>query len=309
VDSIALPRRLRERSRFLRSASEAADRQCRTFNADAIEPLLRLIGLSPTDRVLLVGGSVGVLGAHLASTLNQPQQLIIAEPDREYLRSEVPVSLYYDAPIARIVTDSLSEPFRENSFDCIVASDFSRWFVGEELDFWLSEVNRLLTAEGDLVVLESIEEDAWRPESLHTPAGEQERGERLRDLKQELWNATNQPLSRSPRAIVEDLHERSWSVQSTGGWFQPFRLNDSHWTEQQRTDFINLRHQAGRDRLDRLRQLMGEIGFWKDEYGPLFRQLASDYQQQALRYRKALETDEETGWSGYETIVLRARAS
>jgi hypothetical protein len=108
---------------------------------------------------------------------------------------------------------------------------------------------------------------------------------------------------------VEDLHERSWSVQSTGGWFQPFRLNDSHWTEQQRTDFINLRHQAGRDRLDRLRQLMEEIGFWKDEYGPLFRQLASDYQQQALRYRKALETDEETGWSGYETIVLRARAS
>ncbi len=306
METLSLPNRLSDRSRLVRVPAEAADRQVRSFNLEVIEALGKLIEIKPTHRVFVVGGTVGVLAAHLALILNQSGQLVLADPDQSYFESEVPDSLYHDAPIDRMVSYSLNEPVADGIFDRVITYNFVSLFVRDELDFWLNEIRRLLKSDGELVILGDIRERSWRPKNFRTPEDEQERAQRLETLVDELYGNFGRSSCSSPESLPESLYARSWRIRATKGWFQPVRLNDSHWTERQRTDFINLRHQARRDRLQQIRQLMEELGFWQPEYGPLFRQLASDYQQQSLRVRKALETDEETGWSGYETVVLRA---
>lgn len=305
---ISLPDGLRNRSQYLRTPTESISRQIRTFNLHAIEPLVRRLGLSPTTSVLNLGGGAGVLASHLASVLNKPENMVLAEPDDEYFQSNPPESLMYSMDITRKVIDPLNASISDNSFDRVLMYDFIRWFKEDEIRYLLEELGRLLTPEGKIVILETLSREAWTPGNMRFPDPEKERRNRFREIVSDVF-PFKPPALREVSKLPGELEGSEWSLEQMGGWFEPVRLSDSCWTERQRTDLIDLQHKARRDRIHRVQRLLEETNQWEEDYGQLFRQLASDYQQQALRLRKARETDESTGWSGHKLMIVRVTQS
>lgn len=292
------------RSKYLMSVNEALWRQAVSFHADALEPLLRQIRVNPTDRVLNLGGSVGLLAHHLASALNTPSRLILGEPDISYLTESKPEALFYRSDISTCNLDPLNIPFKDSQFDIIVITNFIRWIKVEELSFLLNELKRLLADTGKIVLIEKTEYNEHIAEKLRMPDDEINRKNKLDELTLEAQTAFEGNWEHSVNSIPMIFQKQNWSVNRLEGWFQPLRLNDSHWTDLQRSEFIDLEEKAGRARIRRLRHLLKKSNLWENEYGSLFRNLASDFQQKSLRLRKALETDEETGWLGWKYLMM-----
>lgn len=301
---IPLSRRLRERGKLFRTPSESADRQVRTFSFPGPESLVRRLEICSTMDVLNVGGGVGVLASHLDSSLNDSGVHVLAETDENYFHFTLPESLSNSRKVPGQVVDPLKASFSDNKFDRVVAYDFTRWFREDELNFFLSNIKRLLREESRVIFLETLNEDHWRPEGFRTPEKERSRMSAFRKLRSEVREKLG--LNRNVSELTTILMDAGWKVNRTGGWFQPLRFNDTVWTESQRTDLLNLRYQAERDRIQRVRTLRDELGINGEDHGGLFRQLASDSQQKILRLRKALESDEETGWSGLQVLMIQA---
>lgn len=297
-----------EWARYLRSPAEQADRQVRAFPHDSLESLAAEVRLTELDRLLNLGGSVGVLAEHLAAG-QWDGDLVLADSEPEYLEAEVPSSLRYEADVrrCRVRYDDLG--FDDDQFDGVLAHDLLGFYPSDERKEILGEIRRVLAPEGRLIVLEPLHPTDWVPWGLELSEEEQQRQDRFDALRHKAHDAVGTRLFETFENLSHWLDQRDFDVAKTGGWFLPDRLNDTRWTERQKTDLINLRHQARRDQVDVVRQLLNAADLWKGKYGSLLRNVASDCQQQALRKRKALESDRETGWSGVPMLLVQASPS
>ncbi|MFB6346021.1 MAG: hypothetical protein ABEK50_09645, partial [bacterium] len=194
-------------------------------------------------------------------------------------------------------------------FDCVVLNDLLSFFTRGERANVLDDVKRVMPSEADLIVFEPLVGMRWEPTGLSKPDEEQDRFLRFQSLRRRAHEQAGTRLFERLESLPSWLSDHGFVIASTGGWFQPLRLNDRCWTERQRTDLINLRHQARRDQVDVLRRLLNRTGLWEDDHASFLRNLASDFQQRALRKRKALESDDETGWASFPMLQVRATKS
>lgn len=297
-----------EWARYLRSPAEQADRQVRAFPHDSLESLAAEVRLTELDRLLNLGGSVGVLAEHLAAG-PWDGDLVLADCEPEYLEADVPASLRYEADVRRCRVCYNELGFEDDQFDGVLVNDLMGFYPSDERKEILAEIRRVLEPEGRLIVLEPLRSTGWVPWGLELSEEEQRRQDRFEELRQKAHDAVGTRLFETFDSLPYWLAKRDFTLTKTGGWFLPDRLNDGRWTERQRTDLINLRHQARRDGVEVVRQLLNAADLWKSKYGSLLRNVASDCQQQALRKRKALESDRETGWSGIPMLMVQATPS
>lgn len=295
----------RQWARFIRSPAEQADLQVRAFPHDALDSLAREVRLETLDRLLNLGGSVGVLARHLAARM-ETGEVVLADCESEYLRAEVPASLHYRAEVRPQRVDYERLPFDSDRFDGVILADFLGFFPSGDRKEILEEVRRILTPGGRLIVLEPLEPVRWVPWGLELSEEEADRMERFESLRRKAHEAAGTRLHEPFDDLPRWLGKYDFSIRKTGGWFLPARLNDKRWTERQKTDLINLRHQARRDQVEVVRELLNAHELWENDHASLLRSAASDFQQQALRKRKALESDREVGWSGVPMLMVQA---
>lgn len=295
-----------EWAEYLRSPAELADRQVRAFPCDALDTLKAQLKLGEGDRLLNLGGGVGVLAEHIAATA-EGLDVVLADTELEYLNADVPASLRYEATVRRCTVTYDDLGFAEDRFDTVVVNDLLGYYPRDERTDILDEIRRVLRSDGRLHVLEPLESTQWRPWGLELSEQEQNRREEFEKLRRKAHDAVGTRLFETFDNLPHWLEQRTFDVTRTGGWFLPDRLNDTRWTERQRTDLINLRHQARRDQVEILRQLLNAAELWTSEHGSMLRNVVSDFQQQALRKRKALESDQETGWTGLAMLLVEAK--
>ncbi|MFB6356929.1 MAG: class I SAM-dependent methyltransferase [bacterium] len=290
--------------RYVQSPAELASSRAKRFPDHAMERLVSILGFTPSCDVLEIGSGVGILSSHLDRYLTEGTVYAL-EPNVNFCTSDVPDTLRKPSSRNIIQGDGREIPLTDDSVDVVLSHTLLNTCAETIRNGIMKEMKRVVRPSGTVVSMDAVAGASWWPDYVQ-PAEEeeQERYDRFYSIHREIHEQINTGLYTTFNRTPAWFEESGVRNIETRGWFQPCRLSDDVWSEQQRIDLINLEHQANRDRLDNLRRLMEETGEWDPEYSDLFRQLAMDFQQKSFRRRKAFEQNRESGWSGGASLVV-----
>lgn len=289
---------------YVQSPAELAHSRARRFPFRTREALAGVLDVEPDHRVLEVGSGTGILGAHLGHVLDEPDQMELVEPNDNLRTAEVPSSLKNDPGVQIHEADGESLPFDDNRFDRIISHTLFNILGDTTREQILSEMKRVAKPRAVIVAMDAVAGASWRPDGAGFEEDEQiERRDRFYEIHQEVHTALETGLYNSFERMPGWFSDHEIDVE-TRGWFQPCRLSDDHWSDEQVNDLINLEYQANLDRIENLRRLLKETDRWASEHGELFRQLAMDFQRLSHRRRKVFDSAGETGWTGGASLVV-----
>lgn len=291
---------------YVQSPAELAFSRARRFPFHMRQPLASTLGIRPSDRVLEVGSGTGILYSHLSHTLDSIEQIVAVEPNETYRNADVPESLKNDPGVEVKEARGEDLPFADDEFDHVTCHTLFNVLDSDMREAVLREMKRVTRPGGVITAMDAVAGAHWYPPDNQPEEAQRKLKTEFYDLHQQIHEDLETGLYNTFNQLPGWLAEHGLDVQ-TRGWFQPFRLSDDHWTEQQVNDLINLEYQANRDRIENLRRLLQETNRWKEEYGDLFRELAMDSQRVSHRRRKLFDHAKESGWTAGATLIAHAQ--
>jgi SAM-dependent methyltransferase len=290
---------------YVQSPAELAHSRARRFPYRTRESLASVLDVGPDHEVLEVGSGTGILGAHLGQVLSDPSQMHLVEPNDTFRGADVPESLKTDPGVRVHDADGRRMPFEEDRFDRVLSHTLFNILDESTRAEMLDEMKRVVRPGGKIIAMDAVAGAHWRPDAAGLEEDEQkERKDRFYELHQSVHTDVDTGLYRSFNRLPGWFQQQGLQSVETRGWFQPCRLSDDHWSEDQTNALINLEYQANLDRIENLRRLMKETGHWEAEYGELFRDLAMDFQRLSHRRRKVFDSAGESGWTGGASLVV-----
>lgn len=287
----------------IEAPAESVGRLVRVLPPGSGERLVRRVGMEEDHRIAVLQDPGGVLANRLMAAAGT-RWVGTIESRPEMLEAPVPESLRGDGCTARLRADPACVGLSEKSVDHVVCGDLrgvvERWGLESVAD----RLRRSMAPDGRFTALLGLESRRWIPATLRSPDDERDRREVLEDLFDTVHRDLGTARSADPGDLQDAFRALPWKRVDVEGWFVPVRLNDRVWSDRQRSDLVDLVHKSCRARLGTFRRLLRESGEWESDHGALLRQVAADCQQRALRRRKALETDRETGWWGQPNVIL-----
>lgn len=290
--------------KYVQSPAELAYSRGRRFPRHTIDALAGVLGLDRADEILDVGSGTGILGAHLGQWVQSPEQVQLIEPNENLREADVPESLKEDPGVNVDGARGESMPFDDNAFDVVLSHTLFNILGDDPAESILDEMKRVCRQGGQIIGMDAVAGASWFPGSVQLDDEQQDRRSEFFDIHREVHTELESGLYNSRENLPGWFRDQGFSTVETRGWFQPCRLSDDHWTDQQVNDLINLEYQANLDRIENLRRLLKETGRWEEEHGELFRDLAMDFQRLSHRRRKVFDSADETGWSGGASLVV-----
>lgn len=295
---------LKNWDKLIQSPAELAYSRARRFPFHVRESLSSVLGIQPSDRVLEVGSGTGICASHLSHVLDSPGQLQAVEPNVNFREADVPSSLRNDPGVKFHDARGEELPFTDDEFDVTYSHTLFNVLEKEQRDAILAEMKRVTAPGGRIIAMDAVAGAHWYPPENQLQEEEQiERKQRFYDLHQQTHERWDTGLYNTFNELPGWFVEQGLESVETRGWFQPFRLRDECWSDEQVNDLINLEYQASRDRIENLRRFLQATDEWKPEYSDWFRELAMDFQQLSHRRRKLFDTASETGWTAGATLI------
>lgn len=289
--------------RYVQSPAELAYSRSRRFPLHTIEVLADVMGLSRDDKILEVGSGTGILGSHLGHWVQSPGQVQLVEPNDNFRNADVPESLKDDPGVKKEEARGESMPYDDGTFDAVVSHTLFNILDDDRATSILGEMKRVCRESGRIIGMDAVAGASWYPDAVQLEDEQQERRDEFFEIHRDVHTDLDTGLYESRENMPGWFREQGLSPVETRGWFQPCRLSDDHWTDEQVNDLINLEYQANLDRIENLRRLLKETDRWNEEHGELFRDLAMDFQRLSHRRRKVFDSADETGWAGGASLV------
>lgn len=295
-------------ARFVQSPPQLAFTRLCKFPPGSSRRLVEALGIQEGERVLDIGGGLGLLAGRLAES-GRPRSVILADRSWEYLTTRLPEPLRPEGHVHHLQADGFDLPLPSGTIDRIVTHTLVNLFDRNEWTSLHEECRRVLTDSGEVVHMDGIGGDSWYPWELQLPEDERERRRRFYELLEEVHSELETGYVNTVRDMPQRLETAGLDTVNIDTYSAAFRLTNDHWSPQQRKLMLELWQRADRDRVVRLRNLLEATERMNSERGQLLRQRTSDVQQQALRRRKALENNRELGWRSSTTLIGRGRWS
>lgn len=298
---------LQEWAKYIQPPEELAYSRIRKFPGHAVDRLAGVLDVDPSERILNVGSGVGIMARQLGGWLEDPGNMVAIEPNEQLTELDVPPSLNPNPGIVEQNAPGEDIPFEENSFDLVLSHTVLNVLPEPIRRAIFEEMQRVVRPDGRIISMGFMVGDEYEPEHV---AGSQEQKERLRefeDLHQQAHERVDSGYYTTFNAMPEFFRDQGMTKVKTRGWFQPFRLSDHHWTDQQREDLIEWECRTAIARADTLRNLLEALDWWEESHEDLFGDAKEYYRQRRDRRREADQQNKESGWHAEGTLVVMGR--